>query len=121
MAAACEASAAHLKLAQQLAGRKRMKAAREAQIAAEKRNRELRAKGMPTPRDLHKAAQRAKFEAKKLDPNWKPTVRNERGFIIEVSSDGHTTLRDPGDWHKRRNRRFRLISTGVIASTQPGW
>lgn len=102
-------------------GQERKKAVREAQKAAEKRNRELKAKGLPTPRDLYKAAQRERFELKKSDPNWKPANKNDRGFIIEVSKDGHTTLRDPGDWHKRRNRRFQMISNGVIASTQSGW
>lgn len=95
----------------------RKAAIRKAQDAAERRNRALRADGIPTPYEARREAHRAKRAALLEAGEIQKQPRNERGFIIETIPGGHTVLRDPGDWHKRRKIRFQQIATGLITSS----
>lgn len=92
----------------------------KSQKAAEKRNKELRANGELTPYQARMEAHRAKRAEMLATGQIKQQPRNERGFIIETDAQGHTVLRDPGDWHKRRKVRFSAIANGLISATANG-
>lgn len=101
-------------------GEKRKEERKKAQTAREKINKELRAKGLPTAHEARVEAYRARratriAEAKANGTYQKPKF-NERGFIIETV-DGKTVLRDPDNWNKRRDERYRLIHDGKIRVT----
>lgn len=90
---------------------------REEQLAAEKRNEARRRRGEPTPHELYLQARRERREVllAEREASGRPRMqaRNDRGFIIEVV-DGHTRLRDPGDWRRRRNQRYDDAVNGRI-------
>lgn len=91
-----------------------------AQKTAEGRNRRLRQNGEPTPYETAKAqstARRmARIDAAKAANTYKPPTFNERGFIVDVV-DGHTVLRDPDNWAKRRKARFAAVASGRAETT----
>lgn len=88
----------------------RKKLLREHHEANRKRNIQLRREGLPTPQEVRRAAHREARETLRESGQLIEKPRNERGFIL--MPDG--TLRDPGDWHKRRKVRYEEIKNGFI-------